>query len=462
MDVESKKWCDRFIPARINSDVAYFNLVHSVNILSESEIEDEEESDKVEPEFVNTALKAFNIAAYKHMILDAIGIHHSKILRQPFKLSKSSCKPYGESTPSWPVYARKKPLISKPETILDMPNIDEVDIVSYRHLMDWGKNGDIATIFLGELHLYSFESGQKTSTQMNNTLSLCVKFDSSGERLAVSRCQNLMSILDAKTLKVIITIKCKCIWCYITTLQWTNSGSLIMGCSRGAITLLPYGTGMPQFMPYEFQGAIADLKVSCNDTYYLASTLTGDIFIGGPLIDEFPSSRSVIPSTKLIRSTAWHPWDDSILAVGELNNRITIHNVKTRKVIDSNIVHPYFKSPDDCKLDCLTFNPLSGELVVSFYYENPKNHNNGYNILTVFKNLSTRVDEVRYHLGRVPHVAWDGTGTQLASLGIDENLVVWNFFGKISKTEAWKKEIENKNASKARKFPIPKFKECIR
>lgn len=62
----------------------------------------------------------------------------------------------------------------------------------------------------------------------------------------------------------------------------------------------------------------------------------------------------------MFQAVAFHPWRDSLLAVGS-PDYIGIWNVNTKKKIDyrehSSGVIEY--------VDSLTFNPLSGELVVS-------------------------------------------------------------------------------------------------
>lgn len=53
-------------------------------------------------------------------------------------------------------------------------------------------------------------------------------------------------------------------------------------------------------------------------------------------------------------------------------------------------------------------------LQVSFYYKNPENQS-GCNFITVLKDLNTKVDEVRYHIGKVPYMLWDREGVQLGT-----------------------------------------------
>ncbi|CAG9759808.1 unnamed protein product [Ceutorhynchus assimilis] len=117
-----------------------------------------------------------------------------------------------------------------------------------------------------------------------------------------------------------------------------------------------------------------------------------------------------------------HLWSEGLGQLGQTNTNRTVANcVKWNKSGSKFAV-----ARTSSKVSIID----GATLKASFYYENPREDSiNGCNFLTVFSSLHNRVDEVRFHVGRVPYVIWDGTGTKLASVGTDENLALWNFFG---------------------------------
>ncbi|XP_048526745.1 protein FIZZY-RELATED 1 isoform X2 [Dendroctonus ponderosae] len=323
------QYLDRFIPSRTSINFDGFRVGRSTNDLYDVQLDDED--DALHRIFLNTARKANYLVNYKKRISDVLNIKHSNMIISNKKRSAR----YIPKTSPWPVKARKQPLLHQPHAALDMPNINQVETHMYRHVIDWGRKGQIATIFFGEVHLWSSRNGEIAYTNTGRTVCDCLKWNRTGSRIAVSRTKSGISIIDGATLK----------------------------CA------------------------------------------------------------------------AWHPWKNSILVIGYIpDNKISVWNINSRKCIDYSTVEPLFKKASDCILDYLTFCPMSGELVVSFYYENSdSDEDNGCNFLTVFSDLHTRVDEIRYHVGRVPYALWNQHGTKLATLSTDENLVIWDFFGKESK-----------------------------
>lgn len=59
-------------------------------------------------------------------------------------------------------------------------------------------------------------------------------------------------------------------------------------------------------------------------------------------------------------------------------------------------------------------------LQICFFFKNREDvdtDREGCSFLTVFSDLHTRVDEVRYHVGRVPYALWNKHGTKLGKVG---------------------------------------------
>lgn len=182
---------------------------------------------------------------------------------------------------------------------------------------------------------------------------------------------------------------------HISAIEWSKLNVLIKACCNGTIELIdcePWGKSKSlrvyRQIELKHNDYITDLKLSCNELYLLISTAKGRIYIGylnkhDELLSLkeiqmiFKSSLSNILVIKIMiskkkqnknlyyfQSASWHPWSESLLAIGETNNRITIFNVKSLKILASNVVEPFFKKSEHCVLDFLTFNPSSAELVV--------------------------------------------------------------------------------------------------
>ncbi|KAH1023419.1 hypothetical protein HUJ04_012623 [Dendroctonus ponderosae] len=282
---------------------------------------------------------------------------------------------------------------------------------------------------------YKKRNGEIAYTNTGRTVCDCLKWNRTGSRIAVSRTKSGISIIDGATLKIHETVTCPCRTCKVTAFEWTKNNNIIAGCSTGSISVI--GVTEIKYACRIVNDPIIDLQLSCDETYLMVGTKNNDLHIfQWPIeLNGVPKSAFLFHSHKFRKCAAWHPWKNSILVIGYIpDNKISVWNINSRKCIDYSTVEPLFKKASDCILDYLTFCPMSGELVVSFYYENSdSDEDNGCNFLTVFSDLHTRVDEIRYHVGRVPYALWNQHGTKLATLSTDENLVIWDFFGKESK-----------------------------
>ncbi|XP_050314285.1 protein cortex-like [Anthonomus grandis grandis] len=408
---------DRFIPLRINSDTTNFSLIDldETNILFDIKADDDEDDDISSYKFVNTAKMTQNLFAYRNRLLDALNIQDFvTVCKKRFEKSmrRKIIKP-------WPVIARKRPIIESPEFILDIPAINDEDVIFCRHKIDWGSSNKIAMIFNGEVHLLCGLNGENRSTNLGETAAFCLKWNKLGTRFAVSTNNGFVMLIDGETLKCLNKFKCdqRCILCDINVIEWTKRNQMLIGCSNGIMKKIG---SKPRHRVYSFKSGIVDLKLSCNDIYLFI------MMRDSAYINRFGTVNNVNLKTSNSVCASWHPWQEHTLAVSDLQNKsVFIYNCNTNIRTNLKILNPYLISRFKCVADCVSFNPISAELVVSFYSDEDE----GWSYLTVFSDLETRVDEVRFHRGRVPHFLWDSTGTKLGSSGVDENLAIWNFFG---------------------------------
>ncbi|XP_035902179.1 protein cortex-like [Anopheles stephensi] len=118
---------------------------------------------------------------------------------------------------------------------------------------------------------------------------------------------------------------------------------------------------------------------------------------------------------------------------------IALYHVPSRQVVS------YYRRQDsDCIVTTLAFNKISGELVVCYSFTDV---NKPPEIL-VLASMDRVVDVMRNHDDVIVHLLWSPDGKQLASVGYDETLTIWNFFG-ISPTNECKRKKLQRDAAAA-------------
>ncbi|XP_018571050.1 protein cortex-like [Anoplophora glabripennis] len=420
---------DRFIPRRanVNFDLSYYSLTEDSDDFDTSNIMYSGSST-----FTNTAKYYYNLAQYRTHLWKAMMPRDNKILVFSSPKKKGRCgREKNCNTSLWPIHPRSKPLLGRPSIILDMPDLD-TDIT--HQVVDWGKKGYIGTIYENEVHLWHPDDNlSRLVTNTQRRVQACLKWNEDGTQFGMALSMSGIAVWDFNASKVLYSSliiflqmsesgSCLCLYggCVVTAMQFTSNNYLITGCSSGRLciwtpcmvcirTLHTAHTDMP----------IIVIKLSCNENYLVTTGLDRKVRIcKWPTLEGlFQISFTEAP----VKAVAWHPWRDSLLAIGGPTNT-ALWNVSTLKELDSK-THPH----ENKIIDCLTFNPLSAELVASHYIYG--SDGNDYHVLLVMKDLENVVDEVVFHEGRVPYLLWDATGTKLATASTDENLCIWDFFG---------------------------------
>lgn len=163
---------------------------------------------------------------------------------------------------------------------------------------------------------------------------------------------------------------------------------------------------------------VTELKFSRNTKYFASTDLSGYV-----LLWDFQTMR---PFIKCMENSgcliAWHPWrEDDIVIATTMPAKIRLINVATKSVV------AYYRRMDSrCRLDAITFNPLSAELVVSLSMVSDQM--NVTSEILVLASMSRVVDTLSVHEKSVFFLMWNPDGTQLATAGDDETLNIWNFF----------------------------------
>ncbi|CAH1164798.1 unnamed protein product [Phaedon cochleariae] len=407
---------DRFIPRRQNTDIDMSHLLINNNGLNATPNQ-QPIKDSEFPDFANTAKYTFHLQNYRDILKRSLLPHQKKVLEfscVKHRQMKMAGKNKFETNP-WPVRARPKPLLGAPSIVLDMPDLDTY--LSHQ-VVDWGKQGYIAATYEGEVHVWHPE--KKESRRVINSqwdVKNCIKWNREGTHFAVAFGFSEIAIWDFESFKTTATAKCPCLTtaskrCVITSMEWTKQGNLITGCTRGMICYWSSSLRCIKACPYAHTGDVITVKLSCAEKGLV--TTGEDSRIKTWFWPDFAPNAEMEYAAPT-KAVDWHPWKDSLLAVGG-HVYTTIWNVDKREIVSFK-EHPH----PNCLVDCLTFNPLSAELLVSYYSDG--------NYLTVLKNLDCIVDEVRNSFGRVPYLLWDNTGTKLATASADENLCIFEFFG---------------------------------
>lgn len=163
---------------------------------------------------------------------------------------------------------------------------------------------------------------------------------------------------------------------------------------------------------------ISEIKFSKNTKYFATTDLSGYVLIW--------LLKKMVPFIKCLESSdcliAWHPWkEDDIIIATTLPAKIRLISVATKSVV------AYYRRNDGrCRIDAISFNPLSAELVVSLSMIGE--HRQVTSEILVMSSMSRVVDTLSVHEKSVYFLLWDPDGTQLATAGDDETLNIWNFF----------------------------------
>lgn len=163
---------------------------------------------------------------------------------------------------------------------------------------------------------------------------------------------------------------------------------------------------------------ISTLKFSRTAKYFASADLSGLVLLW--------DTKKMRPFIKCIEVSecliAWHPWQEhDIVIATTLPAKIRLINVATKSVV------AYYRRVDNrCRVDAITFNPLSAELVVSLSMVGE--HLTMTCEILVMASMSRVVDTLSVHESSVYFLMWNPDGTQLATAGDDETLNIWNFF----------------------------------
>lgn len=163
-----------------------------------------------------------------------------------------------------------------------------------------------------------------------------------------------------------------CSFCAITCLTWSKSNQLFTSCSNGKLCC--YESNLtPIFYLNLHIGEINKLKLSCSEDKILTSGFDSKVVVTDlrnmqPLVEikyRLPAKVHLLSSCFLLLSFRfcfqaidWHPWKNQLVAIGGKSFN-AIYNLNIMKPVAC------ISLDADSYADCQTFNPVSGELLVS-------------------------------------------------------------------------------------------------
>ncbi|KAF5300205.1 hypothetical protein FQA39_LY11239 [Lamprigera yunnana] len=417
---------DRFIPRRHGVNIDLLNYMMIGDQATASLQSDSDSHDQGNKRFTNKAYLRWQ----RKMLQERIKSHMqipSRMLN--FSLSKTP-KTISNVVPNvWPVRARNKPVIGSPAIILDMPSIAENS-----NSIDWSKSDHLACVFYGEVFIWHPKQNfPKKITSTNCEVSNCLRWSKTLPVFAMV-VSGTLRIYNYLQNKVVEENACVCgSYCNVTAMEWSSkSDLLITGCSYGHLSV--FNSKLKLIRDRQaHDGTITQILLSCFECYI--ATTAEDKNVRLWFWPELRENFQVTYHT-LVRGIAWHPWKDPILAVGGGlgEGSLCIWNATNHKQLGYRS-HTVNKA---LSVDSITWNPLTGELVVSYWLDIAKS------IIVVLSNLTTEVDEIEWHTGRVICLLWGDEGSMLATVGADENLCMWEFLDNSTKNAIKKKKIQTK------------------
>nr|CAI5861804.1 unnamed protein product [Callosobruchus analis] len=129
----------------------------------------------------------------------------------------------------WPVKPRRRPLLTSPSIILDLPDFQE--LLDFSSPLDWGTTGFIATIYEREVHFWHPEGKAMGATRTNQQVGNCLKWNRQGNLLAFATeyVHGSCVVWNIHSQKVCTISSCSCCIGQITALEWTKSNVVITG-----------------------------------------------------------------------------------------------------------------------------------------------------------------------------------------------------------------------------------------
>ncbi|XP_033215683.1 protein cortex-like [Belonocnema kinseyi] len=343
----------------------------------------------------------------------------------------------GSNTNCWQCRPRKKPLIGSSNkgreasgTIYQQfPQIFRFPfLIRGRFLVDWGARNFIVMAVDDAVGIFDANMPLTLRCERydNDGQVKIVKWSNDGGIFAVGRSDSTISISKIEKNNKIVWIRhCDCrrkrrTKCEISYICWSSNDKIIIaGCSSGRLTNYDAATGKKQKC-ISCETEIVYFTLSPNDRFLALSLQDTTVKLyAWPSFEPYMNIRYY----KRVKALAWHPWDSKILCVGGgfCDGSLTIWNVNTQTPLQ------YRRIDFTGAVENLTFNKISGELIVQWtYWERDRR----FAKIAILASLDRVVDVIPVEKRiRIWNLLWNPDHTRMA-IPCADTLVIWDIFGR--------------------------------
>ncbi|XP_048507567.1 protein cortex isoform X3 [Athalia rosae] len=333
----------------------------------------------------------------------------------------------------WPVKPRRRPVIGRPDRILDVPQ--------FRTMEYWSSKNLIATVIGRSVCVIRDRLDEDACDIKIEFYSNCtaVKFSNSGDKLAIGRDSNcITSVFSHYTAKYASEFKCDDqlhpvrYFCRPTAYAWSNDDKyLIAGCSGGSLEIVDVVTFLKKrkLIPTPDRIVpVVGISFSPNNRFLTVTSLGGFTTIySWPGLDVY---MQIVTSSNCLTS-AWHPWKGSLLCLGGMDGSLTMCDIQSR------LPHSFNTTRFRSSVDNLAWNKITGELVVNWFV---REHERRESAVIVYANFDFITDVITptANRSRVGHMLWSPDGATIACQA-QQSIFMYGFLDK-SRKERMEKE----------------------
>ncbi|XP_015596883.1 protein cortex isoform X2 [Cephus cinctus] len=265
----------------------------------------------------------------------------------------------------WDSRSRKKPLLGTAEFILDditfQPTIQ-------KNLLDWSALNIIAGTDRYSITLFPITTNIVPVVRIKEEEYVsAVKFSRCGNKLATATLNAYVSVQLFEPKKKLWKSVCTCaeefdLFCSVNCIEWSiNDKEIVTGCTEGRLVVYSASSGKKILQRQIHRSEIYTVLFSMDFRFVASASRDTTV-----RISSWPHLLSImeIGFYCSLRAIAWHPWENAKLAIGggSGDTALTLWNVNTRRLLGYRRVVGW-----GC-IDSLSWNKLSGELVVNWYF----------------------------------------------------------------------------------------------
>ncbi|XP_055700580.1 protein cortex isoform X2 [Phlebotomus papatasi] len=297
-----------------------------------------------------------------------------------------------------------------------------------KKLIVWNQANEIVAFVRPEIVTWQPGSANLMVYSLNNITALA--FDANGHYMAAGGKIGRRVFLDIwetkkKNIDLVSLVRMKD-KTEIRCLAWSRSGShIVCGQMSGTLTVhRASNLRSPCLVLLQHHvRPIIEIKFSANFLLFAVADQSGVVSVWNWVMKTLRFKlKSPIESYVYLD---WHPWCSTEFVIASR----TPASIGVVNTVEKNVVAWYKRCDKKCIIDAISFNKLSGELVVALRRRNQYNKTN--TMILVLASLE-HVSDIIYkkRMRKIFHLMWSPDGKILATAGSQNDLTLWNFFGK--------------------------------